>query len=70
VVPTLARNYCQCGNITALSVDTERSRSALGHGVSENACGDGLAGAAMSSQESVKQEILNASLRITVALAR
>ena len=51
-------------------VHIERSRNALGHGVSENACGDGLAGAAMSSQESVKQEILNASLRITVALAR
>lgn len=42
-------------------------KNALGHGVSENACGDGLAGAVMSSQESVKQEILNASLRITVA---
>jgi hypothetical protein len=23
VVPTLARNYCQCGNITALSVGTK-----------------------------------------------
>ncbi len=52
------------------SVDTERCRSALGHGVLKNAWVDGLAGAAMSSQESVKQEILNASLRITVALAR
>ena len=52
------------------SVHAERSRSALGHGVLENAWGDGLAGAVMSSQESVKQEILNASLRITVALAR
>jgi hypothetical protein len=45
-------------------------QDALGHGVFKNACGDGLAGAVMSSQESVKQEILNASLRITVALAR
>ncbi len=36
----------------------------LGHSVSENVCGDGLAGAAMSSQESVKQKLLNANLRI------
>jgi putative transposase len=40
---------------------------ALGHSVSENACGDGLAGALVttSSQESVKQEILNVNLRIS-----
>lgn len=34
---------------------------------SENAWVDGLAGAIMSSQESTKQEILDASLIITVA---
>ncbi|MEA5533134.1 transposase [Crocosphaera sp. XPORK-15E] len=39
-------------------------QDALGHSVSENVCGDGLAGAAMPSQESVKQKLLNANLRI------
>ncbi|MEA5535797.1 transposase, partial [Crocosphaera sp. XPORK-15E] len=43
----------------------EHSRSALGHSVLENVCGDGLAGAAMSSQESVKQKLLNVNLRIS-----
>ena len=48
----------------------ENVENALGHGVVKNACGDGLAGAVMSSQESVKQEILNASLRIPISLER
>jgi putative transposase len=34
------------------------------HSVSENACGDGLTGA-LPSQESLKQELLNANLRIS-----
>ncbi|KMW70469.1 transposase, partial [Limnoraphis robusta CS-951] len=37
---------------------------ALGHGVSENVCGDDLAGAVMPSQESVKQKLLGVNLRI------
>ncbi|MFO8039770.1 MAG: transposase [Sodalinema sp.] len=35
-----------------------------GHGVFENVCGDGLAGAVMPSQESVKQKLLGVNLRI------
>ncbi len=46
------------------------NNAALGHSILKNACGDGLAGTAMSSQESGKQEILNASLRIPVSLER
>ncbi|GBF80831.1 hypothetical protein AsFPU1_2237 [Aphanothece sacrum FPU1] len=36
----------------------------FGHGVLENVCGDDLAGVAMPSQESVKQKLLSANLRI------
>lgn len=67
---TREHNCPKCGyrthrDVAAAQVIRNRgSENALGHGVLENACGDGLTGAVMSSQESVKQEILNVSLRI------
>jgi putative transposase len=63
-------NCPECGykthrDVAAAQVIRNRGiENALGHGVSENVCGDGLAGAVMSSQESLKQKILNANLRI------
>ncbi|MGK7887267.1 MAG: zinc ribbon domain-containing protein [Crocosphaera sp.] len=46
-------------------VHTEHSRSALGHSVSKNACGDDGTGAVTPSYQSVKQELLNANSRIS-----
>ncbi len=63
-------NCPECGykihrDVAAAQVIRNRGvENALGHSVSENACGDGLTGV-LPSQESVKQEILNASLRIS-----
>ncbi len=63
-------NCPECGykahrDIAAAQVIRNRGiENALGHGVSKNVCGDGLAGAAMSSQESAKQKLLSVSLRI------
>jgi putative transposase len=64
-------HHCpECGykthrDVAAAQVIRNRGvENALGHSVLENACGDGLTGTVMSSQESVKQEILNVSLRI------
>nr|WP_293092530.1 RNA-guided endonuclease TnpB family protein [Okeania sp. SIO2F4] len=63
-------NCPECGykthrDVAAAQVVRNRGvkENALGHSVLENACGDGLTGA-LPSQESVKQEILNVSLRI------
>ena len=63
-------NCPECGyrthrDVAAAQVIRNRGiENALGHGVSENVCGDELAGAAMPSQESVKQKILSVNLRI------
>ncbi|WP_348539801.1 MULTISPECIES: transposase, partial [Spirulina sp. CCY15215] len=64
-------HHClECGykthrDIAAAEVIRDRGiKKALGHSVSENACGDDLTGA-LPSQKSVKQEILNASSRIS-----
>ncbi len=63
-------NCPECGYIAhrdvAAAQVTRNSgiENALGHGVSENVCGDGLAGAVMPSQESVKQKLLSVNLRI------
>jgi len=63
-------NCPECGykthrDVAAAQVIRNRGiEKALGHSVLENACGDGLTGAVTPSQESVKQEILNVSLRI------
>ena len=64
-------HYCpECGyktnrDIAAAEVIRDRGiKNALGHSVSKNACGDDLTGA-LPSQKSVKQEILNASSRIS-----
>lgn len=57
-------NCPECGyiahrDVAAAQVTRNRGvENALGHGVSENVCGDGLAGAEMPSQESVKQKLL------------
>ncbi|GBF82860.1 transposase ISSoc12 family protein [Aphanothece sacrum FPU1] len=58
--------YCTHRDVAAAQVIRNRGVEdyALGLSVSENVCGDGLAGAAMSSQESVKQKLLSVSLRI------
>jgi putative transposase len=58
----------QCGykthrDVAAAQVIRNRGIDALGHSVSENACGDGLTGA-LPSQESVKQELFDVSRRI------
>ena len=69
-------NCPECGykthrDVAAAQVIRNRGvENALGHGVSENACGDGLTGAVMPSQESVKQELLNVNLGIPVSLER
>lgn len=62
----------ECGytthrDVAAAQVIRNRGiENASGHGVLENACGDGLTGTMLplSSQESVKQELLSANLRI------
>ena len=62
-------NCPKCGykthrDIAAAQVIRNRGiESVLGHSILENACGDVLTGA-LPSQESVKQELLNVSLRI------
>jgi putative transposase len=64
-------NCPECGykthrDVAAAQVIRNRGiENVLGHGVLENVCGDGLAGAVTPSQESVKQKILNVSLRIS-----
>ncbi|EAZ89033.1 ISSoc12, transposase [Crocosphaera chwakensis CCY0110] len=65
-------NCPECGYITHRDVAAAQvirnrgvEENALGHSVSENACGDGLAGAVTPSQESVKQELLSVNLRIS-----
>jgi putative transposase len=63
-------NCPECGykahrDVAAAQVIRNRGiENALGHSVSKNVCGDGLAGAVMSSQESAKQKLLGVSLRI------
>ncbi len=63
-------NCPECGykahrDVAAAQVTRNRGiENALGHSVSENVCGDGLAGVEMPSQESLKQKLLGVNLRI------
>jgi putative transposase len=63
-------NCPECGykthrDVAAAQVIRNRGVAyASGHGVFENVCGDGLAGAVMPSQGSVKQKLLGVNLRI------
>lgn len=50
-------------DVAAAQVIVQRGISAVGQAVEENVCGDGLTGAEMSSQESVKQKRSKATLR-------
>ena len=65
-------NCPECGytthrDVAAAQVIRNRGieNNALGHSVSENACGDDGTGAVTPSYQSVKQELLNVNLRIS-----
>ncbi|WP_204101761.1 MULTISPECIES: helix-turn-helix domain-containing protein, partial [Spirulina sp. CCY15215] len=65
VLQQVLSGYKTHRDIAAAEVIRDRGiENALGHSVSKNACGDDLTGA-LPSQKSVKQEILNASSRIS-----
>lgn len=59
---------CECGyktdrDVAAAEVVVQRGISAVGHAVAQIVCGDDLTGAAMPTQESVKQKFSKATLR-------